>query len=187
MRCTSLREHRKHQCGEVRRRIPHWQKRVAEHVHAEGVAWHRITITWGGVRNKSKSREENIVWCHPSKGVELVENGTTEVEVWPVWLGLGPVAGTVVAMMRQGIQSPARLIYKVLTDLATITQVRSSSDLCYTEISEMRMGFQQTGRQVAIPELSLGGKKVKNGMIDGSQPPSFGCVRRCWRTWTCPQ
>jgi hypothetical protein len=74
-------------------------------------------------------------------GAELAENGTTEVEVWPVWLGLGPVAGTVVAMMKQGIQSPARLIYKVLTDLATITQVRNSSDLCYTEISEMRMGF----------------------------------------------
>ena len=95
----------------------------------------------GGVRVKSKSGEVNIVWCHPSKGVELAENGTTEVEVWPVWLGLGPVAGTVVAMMKQGIQSPARLIYKVLTDLATITQVRNSSDLCYTEISEMRMGF----------------------------------------------
>ena len=100
-----------------------------------------LPTTWGGVRIKSKSREVNIVWCHPGKGVELLENGSTEVDVWPVWLGLGPVAGTVVAMMKQGVPSPARRIYNVLTDLATITQVRSSSDLCYTEISEMHMGF----------------------------------------------
>ena len=46
--CPTLREHRMHQCGEVRRRILHWQKMVAEHVHAEGIAWRRITITWGG-------------------------------------------------------------------------------------------------------------------------------------------
>ena len=41
--------------NEVWRRVLHWQKMVAEHVHTEGVAWHRITITWGGGGAESKA------------------------------------------------------------------------------------------------------------------------------------
>ena len=137
--CPALREHRMHQCGEVRRRILHWQKLVAEHVHAEGIAWRRITITWAGVSIKSKSREFNIVWCRPSKCVEVVRNNSTEVDM-SVWLGLGPVAGTIMALKKQGVQSPARLVYKVLTDLAPVTQVRKSHELCYIEVSEIKIG-----------------------------------------------
>ena len=84
----------------------------------------------GGVNIKSTSREVNIVWCHPSKSMELVENGSSDVDVWPVWLGLGSLAGTVVALMKQGVQSLARLVYKVLTDLATVTQIRNSNGPC---------------------------------------------------------
>ena len=139
--CPALREHRMHQCGEVRRRVLHWQMKVAEDVHAEGVAWRKIAITWGGVGIKSKARAFNIVWCRPSKCAQVVDSGSGEVDVWPVWLGLGPVAGTVLAMKKQGIQSPARLVYKVLTDLATVTQIQKRHELCYTEVSEMQMGF----------------------------------------------
>ena len=91
--------------------------------------------------------------------MELVENGSSEEDVWLVRLGLGPVAGTVVTEMKQGVQSPARLIYKVLTDLATVTQVRNSNDLCYTEIREMRMGFSADWQSGSNTRVILGWKE----------------------------
>ena len=45
MWCPALREHQMHQCGEFRCRVLHRQIRVAEHIHAEGVARYRIANT----------------------------------------------------------------------------------------------------------------------------------------------
>ena len=48
MWCPSLREHQMHQCGEVRRRLLHWQVRIVEHIVFEGVKAYRVKHTWGG-------------------------------------------------------------------------------------------------------------------------------------------
>ena len=95
----------------------------------------------GGVKVKNRDHVLHIVWCHPTLCAHLVDSATNEIDVWPVWLDLGPVSGTVRALQKQGIQSPSRLIYKVLTSLATTLQVEKCQDLCYTQISEIRYEF----------------------------------------------
>ena len=135
MWCPALREHQMHQCGEVRRRILQWQNQVADHVHIEGDKKYRIAYNWGGGGGgKVKNRDQvmHIVWCHPSQCAQVVDSASGTIDVWPVWLGLGPVSVTVRAMHTQGKQSPARLIYNVVTALATTTQAEKSQELCYT-------------------------------------------------------
>ena len=95
----------------------------------------------GGVKVKNRDYVLHIVWCHPSQCAQVVGLASEAIEVWPVWLGLGPVSGTVCAMQKQGIQSPARLISNVLTTLATTTRVDKSQGFCNTQISEMRFEF----------------------------------------------
>ena len=90
---------------------------------------------------KNRDHVLHIVWCHPALCAQVMESATNEIDVWPVWLGLGPVSGTVQALRKQGFQSPSRLIYKVLTSLATTLHVEKSQDLCYAQISEMKFDF----------------------------------------------
>ena len=89
---------------------------------------------------KVKNRDHvlRIVWCHPTMCAQVMDSETNEMDVWPVWLGLGPVSGTVRALRQQGVQSPSRLIYNVLTSLATTLHGEKSQDLCYTQIREMK-------------------------------------------------
>ena len=141
MWCPSLREHQMHQCGEVRRRLLHWQVRIVEHIVFEGVKAYRVKHTWGGVKVENRDHVIHIVWCHPTMCAQVMEGATNNIDVWPVWLGLGPVSGTVKALRKQGVQSPSRLIYKVLTTLANTLHGDKSQDLCYTQINEMQFDF----------------------------------------------
>jgi hypothetical protein len=35
----------------------------------------------------------HIVWCHPTMCTQVMEGATNNIDVWPVWLGLGPYQG----------------------------------------------------------------------------------------------
>ena len=95
----------------------------------------------GGVKVENRDHVIHIVWCHPAMCAQMMEGATNTMDVWPVWLGLGPVSGTVRALRKPGVQSPSRLIYKVLTSLATTLQGEKNQDLCYTQINEMQFDF----------------------------------------------
>ena len=76
-----------------------------------------------------------------------------------MWVGLGPVSGTVRAVRKQGVQSPSRLIYKVLTSLATTLHGEKSQDLCYTQISEMKFDFPPNWELGANTRVVFGWKE----------------------------
>ena len=143
-----------HKCGEVRRRLLHWQVRIVEHIVFEGVKAYSVKHTWGGVKVENRDHVIHIVWCHPTMCAQVMEGATNNIDVWPVWLGLGPVSGTVKALRKQGVQSPSRLIYKVLTTLANTLHGDKSQDLWF-----------------------LAGRKGRHGVICGYRRHLFGFAR----------